>query len=81
MFFKERLFFETLQISQENTCARVSFLWKLQTKACNFIKKEILAQVLACEFCDISKSTFFTEHLRATASETYKGGFYLGEYT
>ena len=27
--------------------------------ACNFIKKESLAQVLSCEFCEISKSTFF----------------------
>ena len=26
--------------------------------ACNFIKKETLAQVLSCEFCEISKSTF-----------------------
>ena len=26
------------------------------------------AQVSSCEFCEISKNTFFTEHLRATAS-------------
>ena len=26
---------------------------------CNFIKKETLAQVFPCEFCEISKSTFF----------------------
>ena len=25
--------------------------------------------MLSCEFCEISKNTFFTEHLRATASE------------
>ena len=31
--------------------------------ACNFIKKEALAQVLSCEFCEISKNTFFTERL------------------
>ena len=36
---------------------------------CNFIKKETLAQVFSCEFCEISKDTFFTEHLRATASK------------
>ena len=42
---------------------------KLQTRyeeaaACNFIKKETLAQVFSCEFCEISKNTFFfTEHL------------------
>ena len=30
--------------------------------ACNFIKKETLAQVFSGEFCKIS-NTFFTEHL------------------
>ena len=29
---------------------------KLQTEACNFIKKEILAQVFSCEFCEIFKN-------------------------
>ena len=37
-------------------------------QACNFIQKEALAQVFSCEFSEISKNTFFTEHLRATAS-------------
>ena len=27
--------------------------------ACNFIKKGALAQVFSCEFCEISKNTFF----------------------
>ena len=36
--------------------------------AYNFIKKETLAQVFPCEFYEISKSTFSTEHLRTTAS-------------
>ena len=36
--------------------------------ACNFIKQEALAQVFSCEFCKISKNTFFTEHLWKTAS-------------
>ena len=27
--------------------------------ACNFIKKETLAQVFSCEFYEISKNTFF----------------------
>ena len=31
--------------------------------ACNFIKKETLAEVFSWEFCEISKKTFFTEHL------------------
>ena len=28
-------------------------------KACNFIKEETLAQVFSCEFCEVSKNTFF----------------------
>ena len=35
----------------------------------NFIKKETLTQVFSYEFCEIFKSTFFTEHLWTTASE------------
>ena len=37
--------------------ARVTLLIKLQA-ACNFIKKETLAQLFSCEFCEISKNTF-----------------------
>ena len=62
------MFLEILPNSQENSCARVSFLIKLQVDTCNFIKKESLAQVFSCEFCEIFKNTFFTEHLRATVS-------------
>ena len=42
-----------------------------QPKACNFIKKETLAQVFSCEYCEISKNTFFTEHLWTTDSELF----------
>ena len=34
----------------------------------SFIKKETLALVFSCEFYEISKNTFFTEHLWTTAS-------------
>ena len=27
-------------------------------EACNFVKKEPLAQVFSCEFCEVSKNTF-----------------------
>ena len=40
----------------------------LRPEAYNFVKKETLAQVFSCEFCEISKNTYFTEHLRTTAS-------------
>ena len=31
---------------------------KLRSFTINFIKKETLAQVFSCEFCEISKNTF-----------------------
>ena len=60
--------------SQENTCARVSFLIKLLFQGCNLIKKDALTQMFSCEFCKIVKpwkllniaKPFFTEHLWAT---------------
>ena len=38
-------------------------------EARNFINKETLTQVFYCKFCGISKNTFFTEHIRGTASD------------
>ena len=48
------------KFAEKHLC-KSSFLIKLQ--ACNFIKKEN-----SCEFCEISKNTFFREHLRTSAS-------------
>ena len=53
----KKVFFKLLQNSQENTCARFFFLTNLQTEASNFIKKESLARVSSCEFCEIFKNT------------------------
>ena len=39
-----------------------------QKSCCNFIEKETLAQVFSCEFCEISKNAFLTEHLQTAAS-------------
>ena len=55
--FCKKVFLKISQNSLENTGVRVSFLVKLT-----------LAQVLSCEFCEISINTFLTEHLWAIAS-------------
>ena len=44
------------------------FFNKVEDAACNFIKKETLAQVFSCAFCEILKNIFFTEHLWKTVS-------------
>ena len=66
----KKVFLEISQNSQENTCARASFLIELQAsvlklywketlpQSCNFIKKETLAQVFSCKFCENFKNTF-----------------------
>ena len=65
----KQVFLEISQNLQEDTCARVSFLIKLQASGLQlYLKKETLAQVFSCEFCEISKNIFFTENLWTTVS-------------
>ena len=52
----KQAFLEISQNSQENTCARVFFLIKLQASALQLYLKETLAQVFSCKFCDISRN-------------------------
>ena len=52
----KKMFLKILLNSQENICAKVSFLIK-------FFKKETLLQMVSCEFCENFKNTFFIEHL------------------
>ena len=54
----KKVFLEISQNSEENTSVRASFLIKLLAEACNFIKKETVAHVFSCEFCEIPKNTF-----------------------
>ena len=51
----KKVILEISRNSQENTCARDSFLIKLQVSGLktNFIKKESLSQVFSCEFWEI----------------------------
>ena len=55
----ENVFLEISQNLQENTCARLFFNKK----------KESLAQVFSCEFCEISKNTFFYRKPQEAASK------------
>ena len=52
-------------------CKKNCLFFCPRPQAWNFIEKEAPAQVFSCEFSEISKNTFFTEHLRTTASESY----------
>ena len=45
-------------IEKENTVRVFDAMVLIQARACNFTKKETLAQVFSCEFCEISKNSF-----------------------
>ena len=69
-FSIKNVFLDISQNYQENTCARDSFIIKLQIFGPQlYLKKEILAQALSCAFCVISMTNFFTKHLRTTATD------------
>ena len=51
------VFLKISQNSQENTCAGVFLLIKLQVSG-----SETLAQLFSCEFREISKNTFFLQN-------------------
>ena len=73
------MFLKFSQNSQENTCARVSFLTELLASICKFITKETLARVFSGEFCEIFKKTF----LRIPSGDCFWNsllGHALGEF-
>ena len=83
IFDKLFMFAGSLRSNHRRCCVRkgvirnfAKFIWKHlcqslffnKVEAFNFIEKDTLAQVFSCKFWEISKNTFFTEHLHTTAS-------------
>ena len=52
-------------------CQSLFFIKVAGLRLATLLKKETLAQVFSCEFCEISKNIFFTELLWTTTSEIY----------
>ena len=65
--YVKKLFLEISQNSQESTSIRDSA--QVLDLACNFIKKESLAQVFSCKFWEISKNNFFYRTPQVAASK------------
>ena len=57
MFCKKGVLRNFEKFTGKHLCQKL-FLIKL-TESCSFIKKESLAHVFSCEFCEISKNIFF----------------------
>ena len=58
----KKVFLKISQNSQENACARVSFLISSRPEACNFIKKETLTQVFPGNFAKFLRTALAIEH-------------------
>ena len=78
-FSVKKVFLEISQNSQGNTCARVSFLMKLQVldlqlhwKTLRLWDSETLAQVFSGKFCEISKNTIFLQSSSSGCFWIYK---------
>ena len=59
--FYKNVLLKVLQNSQENSCAEVSF-------SCNFNKKEALAQMVSCDFCEIGLTSKYKRQKCANVS-------------
>ena len=76
-----KLFLKISQYSSENTCVGISFLIKLQAfRAPALLKRDSNTGVF-CEHWEIFKNTYFEEHLRTAASESFTWTFfYMNKY-
>ena len=63
--FYKKVILKISQYSQENTCARTSFLIKLQAWGLQLYRKN--GSDTGAFFCEIFKCIFLIEHLRVTA--------------
>ena len=59
----KKVFLEISQNSQENTCARVSFLIKLQAAPATLLKKKLWHRCFPVNLAKFLRTPFFTEHL------------------
>ena len=61
--FLKKVFLEISQNSQENTCARVSFLIKLQAAPATLLKKRLWHRCFPVSSAKFLRTPFFIEHL------------------
>ena len=61
MFCKKGVLINFAKFTGKHRCQNFSLnkVAGLRPEACKFIKKETLAQVFSCEFCEIYKNTFY----------------------
>ena len=68
VFYKKGVLRNFAKFSGKHLCQSL-FLIKVAGLSCNFIKKETVAQVFSCEFCEFYKNTFYVRTPLVVASD------------
>ena len=71
VFYKKNVLKNFAKFTVKHLCQSLCFN-KVGGIACNLNKKETLAHVFPCEFCEIFMNTSFTEHLRSINDMNYE---------
>ena len=71
MFCKKDVLWNFAEFIGKHLCQSLFYNKVAALRPAILLKKENLVQVFYCEFCEIFKNTFFTEHLPATAYVFY----------
>ena len=59
VFYEKRCSYKLHKIHRKTPVPESFLKQNRRAEGCNFIKKETLAQVLSCEFCEMSTNTLF----------------------
>ena len=69
----------TEQLPEVSIKKSVPKIWQdSQESTLQLHEKQTPTKIFSCEYCEISKKTYFEEHLRTAASEVTLGGDCLG---
>ena len=65
------------KFTRKHLCHSLFFNKVAVLQPATLFKKETLAQVFSCEFCEISKNIFFYRTAPVAASEVFKNSFFI----
>ena len=66
VFYEKVVLVNFAKFTGKHLCQNLFFNKVAVLRPAGLLEKETLAQVFSCEFCEINKNNFFTEHFHAT---------------
>ena len=72
VFYKKGVVKNFTKFAEKHRFQNLFFNKVASLRPSTLLKKEALAQVFSCEFCEIFKKIFFAKHLQATAAPQWQ---------